>query len=142
MRAFVDANVLVCFLTGKPQDLADESALLYRAVEDGAVELVLDAITLAECVWVLGSVHHLPAERIATVFVELLGQDGILSAEKDVLLLALSLYRDRGVDFADAVVASRMLTQGETHVFSFDRRFDRFTSLTRLRPRDAAKPGM
>ncbi|MHB0875120.1 MAG: PIN domain-containing protein [Anaerolineae bacterium] len=137
MRAFVDANVLVCFLTGQPPDMAAEAALLFATVEEGRVELVLDAVTLAECVWVLTSFHRLPAARVAHVLAEMLTQEGIVSADKEVLLLALALYRDRNVDFADAVVAARMLSEGETRIYTFDRHFDRFPSLKRLRPRDA-----
>jgi uncharacterized protein len=138
VRAYVDANVLVCYLTGKPPDMAAEAAVLFAAVEHEQVELVVDTVTVAECVWVLTSYHRLPAAQVARVLGEMLSQDGIVSPDREVLLLALAFYRDRGVDFADALVAARMLSEGEASVFTFDRHFARFPSLRRLRPRDLA----
>lgn len=107
-QGYVDANVILRFLTGDPPPMAERAALLFQAVEQGELQLMVDPIVLAEVVWVLQSFYRYRPAEIAPIMREFLLQDGIEAEEKDILLQALSLYEFRNVDFADALVAARM----------------------------------
>ncbi|MBC7227772.1 MAG: PIN domain-containing protein, partial [Thermoflexales bacterium] len=62
-RAYVDANVILRFLTSDPPDMAEQAAALFERVEQENLRLVLDPIVLAEVVWVLQSFYrYRPAE--------------------------------------------------------------------------------
>jgi predicted nucleic-acid-binding protein len=74
--------------------------------------------------------------QIAPVLREFLGQDGIEAEDKDIMLHALSLYESKNVDFADALVAARMLRRGVTQIFSFDEHLERLPGIRRLVPRE------
>lgn len=139
-RAYVDANVILRFLVGDPPEMAEQSARLFQAVEDGTVSLVVDEIVVAEVVWVLASYYHHTAREIAPVLRTFLLQEGIEARERDTLLLALSLYDTENVDFADALLAARMRARGIQDLFSFDKHFDRLEGIRRISP--GAAPGL
>lgn len=132
--AYVDANVILRFLTGDPPDMAEQAAHLFQAVEQGELRLIVDSIVLAETVWVLQSFYRYRPAEIAPVMREFLLQDGIEAEDKDVLLQALSLYESKNVDFADALVAARMRRQKVRDIFSFDEHFDRLPGVRRRVP--------
>ena len=133
-RAYVDANVIVRLITGDPPEMADSAARLFQSVDQGALELVLDEVVLAETVWVLSSFYGFSADEIAPILGTLLANDGIVSNEKMELLQALALYEKKNIDFVDALVAVRMLKHGIPEIYSFDKHFDRLKSIQRLQP--------
>jgi predicted nucleic acid-binding protein len=134
IRAYVDSNVILRFLIGDPPEMAEESARLFRAVEDRTVTLIVDDVVVAEVVWVLSSYYRHTPRDIAAVLRGFLLQDGIEVQERDTLLLALTLYETKNVDFADALLAARMQERGIRAVFSFDRHFDRLAGVRRIPP--------
>jgi predicted nucleic acid-binding protein len=123
-RLWVDANVLLRFLTGEPSDLAERAARLLGEVEEGKTVLVLPPLVLAEVVWVLKSFYRHPMPEIVKVLVPLLSTDGIEVEDRDLMIHALELAREKNVDFADAVLALQAARHGE-RVCSFDRDFKR-----------------
>lgn len=133
-RAYVDANVILRFLTGDPPDMAAQAQALFLAVEQGQITLVIDAIVVAETVWVLQSFYGYPPQAIARVLQDLLSHNGLEAEDKPGLLAALSLFADKNIDFADALVAVHMGQRGVPEIFSFDRHFDRLPGLIRRTP--------
>ena len=133
-RAYIDANVILRFLTGEPPDMAAQARALFDAVERGEITLLVDEIVIAETVWVLHSFYGYPNHDIARVIQELLSHSGLEADDKPGLLAALNLFADKGVDFADALVAVHMSKQGVQEIFSFDRHFDRLPGIIRRSP--------
>jgi predicted nucleic-acid-binding protein len=134
IRAYVDANVILRFLTGDPAEMAAQARALFEDVEKGEVALLVDEIVVAEVVWVLHSFYRHPAAKISRVVQELLSREGFQAEDKPGLLAALSLFSEKNVDFADALVAVHMGREGIGEVFSFDQHFDRLPGITRLSP--------
>lgn len=134
IRAYVDTNVLLRFLTGDPPDLAAQARALMEAVDRGEVTLVVDELVVAEMVWVLQSFYGHPAKAIARVLQELLSHEGLQVEDKPGLLTALSYFADRNVDFTDALLAVHMARQGVHDIFSFDRHFARLPGLVSHTP--------
>jgi predicted nucleic-acid-binding protein len=118
-RLWVDANVLVRFLTGEPEPMAEKAAQLVLRAERGEVLLVLSTLVLAEVVWVLKSFYRHSYEEIARVVVPLLSADGVEVEDRELLIRAIELTRDKNVDFSDAVLALQAVRHGET-VCTFD----------------------
>ena len=135
-RAFVDANVILRFLTGDPPEMAARSTALFRAVERGEVTLLLDDIVVAEVVWVLHSYYgHAPTE-ISRALRDLVAHEGFQAQDKPALMEALRLFADKNVDFADALTAVHMTGQGVPEIFSFDTHFDRLPGVVRRVPEE------
>jgi len=133
-RAYVDANVIVRLITGDPPDLAERAARLFRHMDDGELELVVEEIVVAETVWVLSSFYGFSPDQIAPVLRTFLISDRIISDGKLELLQALALYEDKNVDFVNALIAAKMMRRGVPTIYSFDNHFDRFDSIRRLTP--------
>lgn len=133
-RAYVDANVIVRLITDDPPDLADQAAELFRRVDEGTLELVVDEIVLAETVWVLSSFYGFSPGQIASTLEMFLVSDHIVTDDKLLLLQALTLYEKKNIDFVDAMIAVKMNKRGIRDVYSFDKHFDRLESVRRLDP--------
>ena len=133
-RVYIDANVILRFLTGDPPDMAAAARALFEAVEQGKVILVIDEIIVAEAVWVLKSFYGYPHDEIARILSELLSHDGLEAGNIPGLLVALDLFAEKNIDFADALVAVHMRERGILEIFSFDLHFDRVADVVRLSP--------
>ncbi len=123
-RYWVDANVLLRFLTGEPEPMAERAARLMRQAEQGEVLLILTPLVVAEVVWTLKSFYRRPYDEIARVLVPLLSADGVETQEREILIRALDLTRNKNVDFSDAVLAVQADRHGEP-VCTFDEDFKR-----------------
>ena len=133
-KAYLDANVIVRLITGDPPEMADRAERLFRRVDEGDLELVVETIVAAETVWVLSSFYGFSSADIAPVMSAFLVSKGIVCDEKVEILQALALYADRNIDFADALLAVKMIREGATQIYSFDDHFNRLESIHRLDP--------
>ena len=118
-RLWVDANVVLRFLTRDPPDLAARAARLMERAESGEVRLYLSPLVLAETVWVLKSFYGHPMPEIRDVLVPLLSAPGIEVDDRGHALEALELSAERNVDFVDACLAVQAAAANES-VCTFD----------------------
>lgn len=132
--AYVDANVIVRYLTDDPPDMAKQALVLFAVAQRGGVRLLVTTVTLAEVVWTLASFYQFDRGRIAEKLTALVTATGLEMEDRDEATLALSLYAEKNVNFADALLAARSLLVGPTEIYSFDRHFDRLTGIRRRTP--------
>lgn len=123
-RFWADANVVLRFLTGEPVELAEKAARLMARAERGEIVIVLPALVIAEVIWVLKSFYRRSLDEIAEVLIPLMSADGIEVEDRDLLIQAVELAREKNVDFVDAALALRAARSGEP-VCSFDGDFKR-----------------
>ena len=138
-RAFIDANVILRYLTKDPPKLAEAAFKTFSAAQQGLILLVLTPITVAEVVWVLESFYGYPRVQIAETLSHFLRSAGLHVTDLDLLIQALSLYHEKNIDFADALLAGAALGQGLNIVYSFDKHFDRIPGIVRVKPGDLAE---
>lgn len=133
-EAWLDANVILRFLTQDPPDQAARATALFAAVEAQRVRLRLDDLIVCECVWVLESFYRHAKADIAATLGDLLMSPGLLVDDRHLLLAALDAFASHNVDFTDALLAMRAIDSGVPVVCSFDHHFDRLTGVTRVEP--------
>ncbi len=121
---WVDANVLLRFLTGEPPQLAARALRLMQRAEQGEITLRLSPIVVAEVVWVLSSFYRYSRAQIADILLPLIASDGIALDELQQVTAALNLMASANVDFIDAYLAEVARKTGEI-IVSFDRDFKR-----------------
>jgi predicted nucleic acid-binding protein len=122
--SFVDANVVIPYLSGHDADLMARA----RSVIEAEAPRVLSVGVLLESAWVLRRVFGYDARNIAAAMLELLSRANIEIAElpKDVVLTMVERWRTGGIgSVGDALIAASMATSGATQIYSFDRRFPR-----------------
>jgi predicted nucleic acid-binding protein len=119
---WVDANVLLRFLTGDPPELAGRaSRLLEKAERDGS-PLRVHSVVVAEMVWVLQSFYEYSKGEISGALVSLLEHPALRVEGAGSVIQALETMASSNVDFADALLAETARSRGEG-VASFDRDF-------------------
>jgi predicted nucleic acid-binding protein len=121
---WVDANILLRFLTGEPPDLAQRALGLIQKAESGEITLRLSPIVVAEVVWVLSSFYKYSRMQIAEVLLPLVAAEGILLDDLEQVTAALERMANANVDFIDAYLAEIARQKGEK-IVSFDRDFKR-----------------
>ena len=119
-RLWVDANVLVRFLTGEPKDMYERSVELMARVERGEVKLVISQLVVAEVIWVLKSFYKHSMEEISKVVIGLLSAPGIEAEDRRTMIRAVELAREKNVDFIDAHLALLAAGHGD-EVCTFDK---------------------
>jgi predicted nucleic-acid-binding protein len=133
-QAFVDANVVLRYLTKVPPTMAEASLKLCTAAQKGKISLKMISITVVEVVWVLESFYSYSKSQIAETLTQFLFSDGLTVESLDLIIEALALYQKRNLDFADALLSVVSLRNEHPIIYSFDHDFDRVTGITRLEP--------
>ena len=134
MTLLLDANVLVRFLVqDDPRQSAAATALLEKA-ERREVVLMLEAMVVAEVVYVLLGRYGRSRGEVAGVLLSIIQNAGVETLERDVITDALQRFAAVNVDFSDAWMAARAAQLGHA-VASFDRDFDKFKDISRFEPK-------
>ena len=133
-EALVDANVILRYLTKDPPAMAEAALKIFNEARNGKILLLILPITVAEVVWVLESFYGYPKQQIAETMTQFLMCEGLEVENLDPLIGALTLYHEKNLDFADAVLAITALRKGPKIICSFDRHLDRVDGLKRLEP--------
>ncbi|MGI8649017.1 MAG: PIN domain-containing protein [Rubrobacter sp.] len=120
--SWVDANVLLRFLSGQPPEMAESASRILEEAERGEISLRVHPVVVAETVWVLQSFYEYSREEIAGSLVPLLTEHGLKVEGPRVVSRALESMAAKNVDFADALLAETGKAQNEG-VTSFDADF-------------------
>lgn len=121
----VDANAILALLLGGERVHYHQSREFFELVREGTASAYIPAAVIAECVYVLSRIYKVTRADIAAKLLGLLDYRGV-STESPAVRDALTLYRDRNVDFVDALVAA-IAAERNWRVFSFDRDLARLT---------------
>jgi uncharacterized protein len=131
---FVDANVIIRFVTNDDPIKARRSAALFGAVSDGTQTIILSEIVIADLVWTLYSFYKWSKEKIRDFVSALLVKPAVQIDNKSRLLEALTLFARENIDFSDALIAVYMQHHRIGELYSYDRDFDRIDGIVRVEP--------
>ncbi len=136
MLRFLDANVILRYLT---RDHPDQSARAYaflQQVETGEIAATITEAVLAEVVHVLSSkvLYNAPRAEIRDRLVATLNLKGMRLRAKGTYIRALDIYATTNLDFVDALLAVQVEQTKDAVVVSFDRDYDKIASVTREEP--------
>lgn len=121
---WVDANLILRFLTRELADLAARAFAFFQRAETGEIKLHISPLVVAEVVWVLGSFYKYSRVQITEELLPFLRSAGLVVQDQALIIKALELMASANVDFVDAYLAAVAHRAGET-VASFDRDFRR-----------------
>lgn len=123
---FVDANILLRFLTKQPPDQAEQARQILERGAKHEFNLVVEPLTLAEVIYVLSGVYNYPIERIKSELLALLSTNAVrleTTLLERAVIEALSRLTVK-LDFPDTYLAARARLSGG-QVVSFDEGFDK-----------------
>lgn len=132
---WLDANVILCYLTGDDPDNAQACLALLQRVRQGDEELATSATIIAEVTYILSSQYALTHAQIVARLQPLLALRGLKLDRKRIVQRALELYAaSPQLDFEDALSLEHMARLGIQEIVSYDRNFERVTGTTRREP--------
>lgn len=127
VSGWLDSNVILRFILADDMIQSERAAALVRRAEAGELSLTIATTVLCEVVWVLERLGY-ARDRICNALIRFCLLEGIRPDHPDLALSALLRYRDRNVDFADAVLDVTAARYGAT-VWTFDKHdFGRMSS--------------
>lgn len=138
IEAYVDANVLIRFITNEPVDMADQVDATLASAARGELRLILTPVILAEVAWTLRSFYKYDRGGVAGELMSLLTTSGLAIRDRETVEVSLSIYRQRNLAFVDALLAAYALVDGPNQVCTFDRDFRRIPGVNVLEPGNAS----
>ncbi len=130
----LDTNILVRYLV---RDDPEQARTARRFMESRCTEETpgwIDRIVLCELVWVLEGAYGYDRGAIAEVLEHLLRTAELEFDAVERVWQALRAYRDRGMDFADALIVFSNLDAGCEETVTFDQRMSRLAGTRLLEP--------
>ncbi len=120
-EGFADTSLLVRYLTGEPDEMAQRAA----AIVEGVETLRLSLVVLAETAYVLQSFYGIPRDDIVTTLQNfVMRRNVVVRPSKDYIVRALEFCRPSArVSFADALNWADAVSDPCRRVYTFDQRF-------------------
>lgn len=120
-RFLVDTNVLLRFLRLDDPKSTPTAMELFRSAHAGKTLLLIDAVIIAEAVWVLATAFKTPRRLIAQKLTELMSQEWIECPEKELIQDALEQFWKSSLDYIDCWLLVRATSFGIS-LETFDKR--------------------
>ncbi len=118
---FVDANLILRFLTKQPPQQANAARDVLERGQRGELRLVLEPLTVAKVIYVLTRVYGYPLERVKGELLALMSTDAFKVEYERAVNDALSRLSPK-LDFPDTYLAARARLAGG-QIASFDTGF-------------------
>jgi len=133
---FLDANVILRYLTADVPEKAERCLALFQRADRGEVELTTSEAIIAEVVYVPSSKHlyHLDRGRIREILLPVVHLRGLKAPSRSLLHQALETYATHSVDFEDALAVAHMRSQGMSEIVSYGQHSDRIEGVRRIEP--------
>lgn len=133
---FLDANIVLRYLTQDNPDQAARAYALLQQVEAGTLVVTTSEAVIAEIVHVLSSkaLYNVPRDEIRTRLTAFIMLKGLKIQHKRTYLRALDVYVGTNIDFVDALSIAQMERTKMITILSFDRDFDRIPGIARQEP--------
>jgi len=119
-----DTNVILRYLLKDVPEQFDAAADFFEQVRTGAKRAAILESVVVECVYVLMKFYGAPKEEVAASLSGLLQYKGVVNRDKTVLIDALRLMAETGLDMVDCVLIAKG-GQGCVEIMTFDKEMDK-----------------
>jgi predicted nucleic-acid-binding protein len=134
-KAFVDTSVILRILIKDDELKAKASVNLLKNAGEKNLTLYLLPVAVLETVWVLEKVYSFPRKAVREVVEAILNTPELKVEQEAVFRKALTIYDEKNIKFADAVMGYWGLDKGYTTVFTYDEKdFKRIEGLETRKP--------
>ena len=114
-----DTNVILRYLLNDVPDQYQESAVFFEKVRIGSAQIELLECVIVEAVYILTKFYKVPRGDAAASLQGILHYKGAANADKEQLLVSLTLYAASSLDIVDCVLAVKAR---ERELFTFDKK--------------------
>lgn len=125
---YIDTNVFLRFLLKDNQDLSLKVEDYFMKAKKKTINIVLLPQIVIECEYVLRKVYNVPKQDITDVLSTLVKTPHIALINRDVMIEALDIYRQKSVDLVDIILYVTAL-YNNAEVLSFDKEFKKLSKV-------------
>jgi len=118
-RSLPDTNTIVRYLVADEPAQHAKAREFFDKVKNGSVKAVILESVITECIYVLTKIYKVPRDRAAGSLIDILHYKGIVNADQQELIRALSLFSEQGLDIVDCILCAKTVAGGG-HLFTFD----------------------
>lgn len=133
---FLDTNILLRYFTKDDEEKAQKALALLRRIERGEERVETSLFVIFETVFTLQRFYHVPKTRIKELLLPILLLRGLRLSSKNLCVVALDIYVEHNVSFADAFNTVYMKERGATEIYSWDTDFDKIGGISRFEPEE------
>jgi predicted nucleic-acid-binding protein len=127
-RRLVDTNLIVRYLVQDHDKHAKAAGKLFDACDRGDLVIVVLAVVLAECVFLLEFFYEHSRADIASALGRLISSPGVEITEVTIHLDALNRYKGTKAHFVDCLIAATAVAK-KVPVSTFDQDFRKFVDV-------------
>jgi uncharacterized protein len=131
---FLETNIFLRHLRGDHPDFSPRATALLQRIEQGSLKVRTADTVIFETVFTLERVYKQSKEAIRNAFLPLIELPGIILPGKRRVRRVFAYYIEKNISFADAYHAVLTESFGLEQIVSFDRDFNRISSITRVEP--------
>ena len=131
---FLDTNVLIRAFVDGEHGVGERARLLLDRIYQGDERVVTSQLVIFETIFTLQRSYHVSREKIRDIITDLLSIQNIDIEDRTLILDALNIYVNYSISFVDAHHIASMSVLNISEIYSWDRDFDRFPSVTRIEP--------
>ncbi len=136
---FLDTNIFVRFFVRDSEKTFRECKALFEVLTQGSMHATTSSTVVAEVHWLLKSYYKINKADSTDYVDRILGNPSITIDNRDDARFANTLFREHGIKFIDALIASHPLIQdGSMTIISYDKDFDAL-GVKRIEPRALKK---
>ena len=118
-KSLPDTNTIIRYLVKDDINLYKKAKEFFDKVREGSTKAVILESVVAECIYVLMKIYHVPKDRAVGSLIDILHYKGIANDDQKELVRALTLFADHGIDIVDSILCAKAISSGAS-LFSFD----------------------
>lgn len=131
---FIDTNIFLRYFEREDELAYRKTEMLFTEIVNGNITGISTSLVIAEVIWVLEKFYGWHKEEICNNIELILKTPNIRFVERNILIEAINLYKEKNISFIDAYNYFFMKANGVDEIYSFDKDFDRLPDIKRLKP--------
>lgn len=102
----IDANIILRYLLADNSEFFEKSKVLFDKALNNELEILIKEIVITEVVYVLEKFYKVERKQIAEILTSLILLRGIKIENRNYILKAFKIYKNKKLDFVDCVLCS------------------------------------
>ncbi|MCA9834714.1 MAG: PIN domain-containing protein [Thermomicrobiales bacterium] len=131
----IDTNILARYLLNDIPDQSERCVKLFQQASQGEIELFVPVTAFSEITWLLIRQKKMPHEVVTRLLLDIGSMSRVILENEVAVMKALRLSLElNGLSFVDLYHLALADELGITHVYSFDKKMDRYPGVERIEP--------
>jgi predicted nucleic-acid-binding protein len=128
---FLDTNIFIRYFVQDEKEALNSLKVekLFEKIVSGQVSSFTNTIVITEIIWILEKYYGWEKKEVCENIELILNTPNIKVKEKNIILQAISIYRDIRIDFIDIYNYCYIKAENSTKIYSFDSHFDKISKL-------------